>query len=258
MSLKVASFDVGTRNLAWVLLEMKLPNPNDKNRHKDLIDKISKPADGYFAPWHDCKIIQWEVIDILVDNNDTDTSNSNLVTLSRWIPLIHATLRRRCALLEDVDVILIESQPNFGREKIKMISMVINSFFTQYFFGHPSNPIVSFASAQMKLQVHVDPRNFYQILLKPRQQRQQKTNKLASYFDDAPRPKKAKKPMKKADRYKARKQEAIELAGLVLQRVNIPNHLVDRFCKSKKQDDFSDCLLQAIGYLQRSPPRRKP
>jgi hypothetical protein len=277
MSLKVASFDVGTRNLAWVLLEVQLPDVHDKNRHKELVDKQTKPMDGFFAPWHNCRIHEWEVIDVLVDNDDTETTNSNLITLSKWIPLIHDTLRKRCHLLEDVDVVLIESQPNFGREKIKMISMVINSFFTQHFFGHPNQPIVSFASAQIKLQVHVDPRNFYQVTIKPRQQRQEKQkskqNKLSNFFDTPPgstavvppaipptsRNKKSTKTKNtKADRYKARKQEAIQLAGLVLQHIQVPNHLLDRFCKSRKQDDFSDCLLQGIGYLQRSPPRRKP
>lgn len=262
MSLKVASFDVGTRNLAWVLVEMQLPSLTDTNRHKELIDKQSKPADGFCAPWSHCRIHEWEIIDVLVDNDDTETSNSNLVTLSRWIPLVHTTLRKRCHLLQDVDVVLIESQPNFGREKIKMISMVINSFFTQHFFNHPNQPIVSFASAQMKLQVHVDPRNFYQVLTKPRQQR--KENKLRGFFDIipscamAPRPKKPKKPLKRAERYKARKQEAIELTGKVLQHIQVPSHLLNRFTKSKKQDDFSDCLLQCVSYLQRSPPRRKP
>lgn len=261
MSIKVASFDVGTRNLGLAIISVKLPDPLDKNKHKELITETTKPCDGFFAPWTDVVLHHLEKIDVLIDNDDEETTNSNLISMAKWIPLIQHTLRTRLHLIQSCDVILIESQPSFGREKIKMISFLIHAFFSQYFFGQTDTPIVGFASSQMKLQVVIDPRNFYQIATKPREEKkrrneeaEQKTPQFVDLFGVVP--KRGRKP-KKREAYQSRKLDAIHLAGNVLMHLQAPQHLVNRFHAAAKKDDYADSLLQGIAYLQRTPPRRR-
>lgn len=259
MSYKILSIDCGVRNLSMAVLSMRLPDPRGK-RCRTLDTLETKACDGYVAPWQDCRLLHWENIDILVDNEEDHTQNCNLVTISAWIPLLHHTLRSRLHIYDDVDTVLIENQPNFGREKIKMISILIHAFFTQHFHGRDPQPIVAMASAQMKLQVLVDPRNFYQILKKPRkfageEEGDKKTKNLIDLFGVSPAKKDLKKKQQKS--YKERKQRAVYLANAVIQLIDIPAYLVDRFSRTNKQDDFADALLQGLSHLQRCPAARK-
>jgi len=261
---KVVSIDVGTRNLSMAILEMELPNPSEKKR-TNLDTPETKACDGFFAPWQHCRVTHWENIDVLEDNGEDASRNCNLITIAKWVPLIQGTLRQRLPLFEGVDTVLIESQPSFGREKIKMVSVIIHSFFSQQYFGRvPSPPIVAFASAQLKLQVLVDPRNFYQILKKPRtyeaEPEKPPSRFVALFGKPDPDVVAANKPARQARKknYQQRKRRAVELATAAIQHLQIPEMLKDRFHRNRtKQDDFADALLMGLGFLQRTPPKRK-
>jgi len=264
MSLKIVSFDVGLRNLALAILEMKLPPPGQPKQTKLLSDGTSKPVDGFQAPWRDCALLHWELIDILKDNENTAT-NALKVTIADYVPMVHATLRKRLPLFQDADAILIESQPNIGKEKIQNVAILMYAFLKQHYWGGgmpatTANPIVAFVSSRLKLRVLVDPRNFYQVL-KPATAVKPETpprDEAAPYVA----PKKGAKASTAENRrlkYQKNKKDILPLADAILSGISIRCgvHVIAAYRKAKKKDDLADALVQGISYLQKCPPSRK-
>jgi len=264
MSLKIVSFDVGLRNLAMAILEMKLPAPGQPKQTKALTNGTSKPVDGFQAPWQDCALLHWELIDILKDNNNTAT-NALKVTIADYVPLVHATLRRRLPLFQDADAILIESQPNIGKEKIQNVAILMYAFLKQYYWADAVSPIVAFVSSRLKLRVLVDPRNFYQVL-KPKATADTETpprDEAAPFVKEEPP--KTKISTRKAGsaarrlKYQKNKKDILPLADAILSGISIRCgvHVVAAYRKAPKKDDLADALVQGISYLQKCPPSRK-
>lgn len=267
MSLKIVSFDVGLRNLALAILEMKLPAPSQPKQTKLLANETSKPVDGFQAPWRDCALLHWELIDILKDNGNTAT-NALKVTIADYVPMVHATLRKRLPLFQDADAILIESQPNIGKEKIQNVAILMYAFLKQHYWvdwnavpATNAAPIVAFVSSRLKLRVLVDPRNFYQVL-KP------KATSAATDVDDGTpfvreettAPKKgAKASAARRLKYQKNKKDILPLADAILSGISIRCgvHVIAAYRKAKKKDDLADALVQGISYLQKCPPSRK-
>jgi len=270
MSLKIVSFDVGLRNLALAILEMKLPPPGQPKQTKLLADATSKPVDGFQAPWRDCVLLHWELIDILKDNGNTAT-NALKVTIADYVPMVHATLRKRLPLFQDADAILIESQPNIGKEKIQNVAILMYAFLKQHYWGGDAvshgatadttkpapTPIVAFVSSRLKLRVLVDPRNFYQVL-KPKAEVSPPRDEATPFVkEEAVAPKKGAAARRL--KYQKNKKDILPLADAILSGISIRCgvHVVAAYRKAKKKDDLADALVQGISYLQKCPPSRK-
>jgi len=111
----------------------------------------------------------------------------------------------------DADIVLIENQPSLKNMNMKSISVVIYTYFNMMRLLYGNIKEVKFISA---------------------------TNKL-----------KCKKGKNlKIDTYKDRKKSSIELAKLYVTDL-FPNW-IEFFNNQKKIDDYSDCLNQAIYYME--------
>jgi hypothetical protein len=114
----------------------------------------------------------------------------------------------------EADIVLIENQPMLKNGVMKTISVVIYTYFNMMRLQYGNIQEVKFISA---------------------------TNKLKC--------KKGQNIIIKKDTYKDRKKNSIELVKLYITEL-FPEK-VEWFNKLKKQDDASDCCLQAIYYIEK-------
>ena len=139
--MKVLSWDVGTLNLSYCILE-KCENGN-------------------------IKILKWDIIN-LIENNEMK-KNTNL--LFENIP----KKLKECPELLDVDVVIIENQPSLKNPKMKSIQMILYSYFL--IMGKVEKGRVQkidFCSASNKLKVYNGP----PIILKKREtKKKEESNK---------------------------------------------------------------------------------
>lgn len=216
--LRVISIDVGIRNLSIGRISLDL-NPKS---------------------WKSLHIEKWMNIDILKESN-LNCSNANHVSTCTLLSALYISLDKfACDIIGNnrIDAVLIEKQP-FSRGSIGRLSMqaVMGGLFTwflAYFKTHDMSvlntyPLLTLLDPSCKLQVCLDETD---IVLPQKHQK-----------------KKNKEEKKIKTTYRQRKLTAIQYTRTILKLVNHSD--LEFFQKSKKKDDLSDTLLQALYMLQR-------
>lgn len=126
--MKILSFDVGTRNLAYCLIEIHQPNTTQSQTQQ-------------------IKILQWERIDIFKQNG-IDIDKASQYPVNQLYKLVHASLMMRLWIWtnREIDIILIEQQrPNTP-------NIIIESMLTMWFHSYLAKPIVP-VSPTLKLKL---------------------------------------------------------------------------------------------------------
>lgn len=207
----ILSIDCGFRNLSICLIYIT----NVKLRKKI---NISIPHEDipHFT------IIYWENIDIL---DGKKLSNVNSVNLIKYLvkSLDNNTILN--TYFSHIDKIIIEDQPRKNM-KSKTIQISLYTYF-----------LVKFQQIKPIEIICISPK--YKLTAHSKEHKQL----ISQYFAESKYPK----------LYNKRKEVAVKLTNYLLK--NMDNYSINndkwlkKFEKEKKQDDLSDCFLQAIGYF---------
>lgn len=139
--------------------------------------------------------------------------NSKKMKLEQLTELVLLTLQENFNEDYEADIVLIENQPMLKNGMMKTISVIIYTFFNILKMQFGNIEEVRFISATNKL-------------------------KCAKVETDAVK-----------STYKDRKKLSIHVAKLYLEKIS-PERIV-WFEKQTKADDYSDCLNQAIFYIEK-------
>jgi hypothetical protein len=227
---RVLSFDIGTVNMAYALVKYEHSVDNGT-----VPDAVNNPTS-----WKNFHILQWECVNIF-EACGSVVKNSKTVPIERCVRYISEVLMQRENLLQDpVDYILIERQVRKAPRNL-MASVAVLAFYRNYWLlgGKFST-------------TYLEPK----IILIP------STGKLhiGTYADvftfDANHPAPIHHvndaTLSAGQNKTRRKKKAVELCEtFVLQQGHLQSWLTV-FRKHKKRDDLSDCLLQAVHYLQKN------
>ena len=123
LKMRVASFDLGVRNLAWCVL--------------------TRPDQGSWPPT--VTIHAWKLIDI----SGGSIKDLNSIDIATCVPLMSKTLKEHAADFEGVEHVFLEQQP-VSRGGVSNIKTKVLSHICQSFFCALDIP-VSFVSAKLKL-----------------------------------------------------------------------------------------------------------
>jgi hypothetical protein len=215
--MRVLSWDVGIYNLSYCILEKK----DD-----------------------DIKIIGWDIVN-LVDNEQMK-KNRNL--LFENIP---CKLHEIPALLDGIDIVVIENQPSLKNPQMKSIQMILYSYFLilgkTIGNGEQSKSYIDkidFCSATNKLKVYDGP----EIILEEKPKKKKNDQPAVITTEEVVVvEKKAKKGS--AIKYADKKRLAIEHAKYFLLKQEA--HYLDFFNTHKKKDDLADSFLQGVYYCKK-------
>jgi len=215
--MRVVAFDIGVRNLSVAVMVCD----NDD--------------------WKSLVIEHWQTIDCLTEN-DCRVVNSKYVSTQRLSRMVQQSITNRPYLFQKpVDTIVIEQQPlqrhGVGSARNKIIAHVVQIVCDMYYrFGLNIDPppIIS-QSAKSKLQVNVDPGTFAIDVKKPSKQMMDSGADSLTYSD--------------------RKKHGIQLCRRVLANINCTHPDTARCVEvfrshPRKLDDFADCLLHGLFYMQ--------
>jgi len=220
--MRVLSFDVGLRNLAYALVRF---------------DNPVTPKNASQSKWADFHIEAWDCVDVLKECG-CEAKNCNKVSMDQCIQFISRVLMDKKELLrEPIDYVLVERQMRKAPRNL-MASVAVLCFYHHYhLFKEASDkeeaPRISLISAKGKLQINLlkdvfafdeqHPQVFHHVNSKDLTASQNKTR---------------------------RKKKAVELCRTILNDHPQLRSLVEWFDKHKKKDDLADCLLQSIFFLQ--------
>lgn len=231
---KILSFDIGIRWLALCVVSCEEPEEPEE-------------PDTVTCEWSRVKIEHWELID-LVESTETEMKtkakpkNAKTINIHQVCQTLIAHLHQRLSWLDHITDILVEQQPistfsggknASGSVRMKIIQTTILSFYHTYYTLNTSipRPNIESSSPQNKLKVVIDPQNVW---VPPLKASEKKTT------------------------YQQRKEHTVKLCRDILELCQIsPEHKL-YFQDKHKQNDLSDCLLQAIYDLQVKTKGKKP
>jgi len=267
--MRILSFDVGTRNLAYAKLEWKPPSDPDSDtenvepeeealsKHPEFDgDTLEwKPASDpveteeeasekeealskhpEVSEWESFRILAWERIDILADNAKM-MKNSKSVSLEKILAMLFQSLCKRAETWQDpeLDFIVIERQMRNAPRNL-MVSSAMIAFFM---LKRPEVP-VSLIAATGKLKVNIQQDKFAFTKTSPPTFHFQNDSSLTG-----------------AQNSKLRKKKAVQVLDVVLKEcvsekaqrepVNCRRLL---YLNRLKKDDLADCFLQGLYFLQ--------
>lgn len=218
--MRVLSFDVGIRNLAYAVLD------------------VAAPADAAAAPigWQNITLTEWEHIDVLEEAGCTVVNSKN-VSIQRCIKMLIQALDKRPQLLEKpVDYVVIEKQVRKAPRNL-MTSVALLS----YFVLKAPDTVVDLVSATGKLKVNLDANTFPFSTATPSQ---------CHYVNQ--------KGLTAQQNKLRRKKKAVEITEKLLH-TKFPAWKSKFNSKdfASKRDDLADCFLQGIYFLQDKHKVRK-
>lgn len=216
----ILSFDVGIKNLAYCVLELKIPTEQKSEDTKESRFQIK---------WNAVTILRWGSLNIL----PSTVQKCNQVNVQKLTQNLFRILYKKHSMLTHngcVQTVLIEQQPlrvgRMGNVRMNLIQQAVMDYYTLY--QYPSMDIVVHPiSPTYKLKCDI-----------------------SSAYIWAPKP---TKPSTQRLKYAQRKKMAIEMTQQLIDKVSYDLGIPTPFFTQRKKDDYADCFLQAIYYIQNNP-----
>jgi hypothetical protein len=197
----ILSFDIGIKNLSYCLVKSELNNDN--------INKI--------------EIIDWDIINILKDNEKVKSINIDELSKRLYIKLSEVFKDK------EFDIVLLENQPVLKNPVMKSVQMLIYGFFLYQKTNLIKNiKLIKLINASNKLKIGLLLNNEFKELKKIIDNKDYNT-KL---------------------KYSINKKKAVDYTLLYLDYLKLNNYK-DFFNLHKKKDDLADSFLQSIYYIEK-------
>ena len=197
----ILSFDIGIKNLSYCLVKSELNN--------DTINKI--------------EIIDWDIINILKDNEKVKSINIDELSKRLYIKLSEVFKDK------EFDIVLLENQPVLKNPVMKSVQMLIYGFFLYQKTNLIKNiKLIKLINASNKLKIGLLLNNEFKELKKNIDNKDYNT-KL---------------------KYSINKKKAIDYTLLYLNYLKLNNYK-EFFNLHKKKDDLADSFLQSIYYIEK-------
>jgi hypothetical protein len=197
----ILSFDIGIKNLSYCLVKSELNNNN--------INKI--------------EIIDWDIINILQDNEKVKSINIDELSKRLYIKLNEVFKDK------EFDIVLLENQPVLKNPVMKSVQMLIYGFFLYQKTNLIKNiKLIKLINASNKLKIGLLLNNEFKELKKIIDNKDYNT-KL---------------------KYSINKKKAIDYTLLYLDYIKLNNYK-EFFNLHKKKDDLADSFLQSIYYIEK-------
>ena len=224
--MKILSFDVGIKNLAYCLLDSKDNSIDDwgilnisvdpvcehqmKHRECDNTAKKMIKDTGFRLCTSHCKNKQYKDKKLRnvpkLKNPMFELGKSIVKKLNEKPNFVH------------VDIVCIENQPALKNPTMKSVQMILYS----YFLMNGSMEDIQMINARNKLKVYKGP------------------HVICPYEDN------------KKNKYKINKYLAIKYCGnMIKENEKIDKKFHELYDSSKKKDDLADCYLQGIYYIEK-------
>jgi len=217
--MRVLSFDVGTRNLAYTLID-----------YDDTDEKHS---------WQSMSVEAWENLDVLAEGGST-AANSKKISIERCIRYVFDALTKRESVLwsKPIDCIIIEKQVRKAPRNL-MVSVALVS----YFLLKAPDVRIEMMSATNKLKINIANTNFAFSETTPSVLHHANDKSLSLAQNKTRRKKKAVELCEKilSDNCPQLQQWHLRFKSKEL---------------SAKRDDLADCFLQCIYFLQSKMERK--
>jgi hypothetical protein len=200
----ILSFDIGIKNLSYCLVKSELNNINNDN-----INKI--------------EIIDWDIINILKDNEKVKSINIDELSKRLYIKLNEVFKDK------EFDIVLLENQPVLKNPVMKSVQMLIYGFFLYQKTNLIKNiKLIKLINASNKLKIGLLLNNEFKELKKK--------------FDN--------KDYNTKLKYSINKKKAVDYTLLYLDYMKL-NNFKEFFNLHKKKDDLADSFLQSIYYIEK-------
>jgi hypothetical protein len=197
----ILSFDIGIKNLSYCLVKSELNNDN--------INKI--------------EIIDWDIINILKDNEKVKSINIDELSKRLYIKLSEVFKDK------EFNIVLLENQPVLKNPVMKSVQMLIYGFFLYQKTNLIKNiKLIKLINASNKLKIGLLLNNEFKELKKIIDNKDYNT-KL---------------------KYSINKKKAVDYTLLYLDYLKLNNYK-DFFNLHKKKDDLADSFLQSIYYIEK-------
>lgn len=197
----ILSFDIGIKNLSYCLVKSELNNDN--------INKI--------------EIIDWDIINILKDNEKVKSINIDELSKRLYIKLSEVFKDK------DFDIVLLENQPVLKNPVMKSVQMLIYGFFLYQKTNLIKNiKLIKLINASNKLKIGLLLNNEFKELKKNIDNKDYNTK----------------------IKYSINKKKAIDYTLLYLNYLKLNNYK-EFFNLHKKKDDLADSFLQSIYYIEK-------
>lgn len=197
----ILSFDIGIKNLSYCLVKSELNNDN--------INKI--------------EIIDWDIINILKDNEKVKSINIDELSKRLYIKLSEVFKDK------EFNIVLLENQPVLKNPVMKSVQMLIYGFFLYQKTNLIKNiKLIKLINASNKLKIGLLLNNEFKELKKNIDNKDYNTK----------------------IKYNINKKKAIDYTLLYLNYLKLNNYK-EFFNLHKKKDDLADSFLQSIYYIEK-------
>ena len=197
----ILSFDIGIKNLSYCLVKSELNN--------DTINKI--------------EIIDWDIINILKDNEKVKSINIDELSKRLYIKLSEVFKDK------EFNIVLLENQPVLKNPVMKSVQMLIYGFFLYQKTNLIKNiKLIKLINASNKLKIGLLLNNEFKEFKKNIDNKDYNTK----------------------IKYSINKKKAIDYTLLYLNYLKLNNYK-EFFNLHKKKDDLADSFLQSIYYIEK-------
>ena len=205
----ILSFDIGIKNLSYCLIKSELNNLNNNNNNLNNLNNI--------------EIIDWDIINILKDNEKVKSINIDELSKRLYIKLSEVFKDK------EFDIVLLENQPVLKNPVMKSVQMLIYGFFLYQKTNLIKNiKLIKLINASNKLKTGLLLNNKFKELKKIIDNKDYNTNL----------------------KYSINKKKAVDYTLLYLDYMKL-NNFKEFFNLHKKKDDLADSFLQSIYYIEK-------